>query len=142
LSTSIDLSQLASGVIEHFTGKLAEPEAVARAVTQVFADIEQHTARMVGDDGYQALKLRALYLTRSAFQSDPTFSPIELTHLPEQSWSATVEQLGEQVACRYAAALLAQLLGLLARFIGEDLTVRMVRRTWAQLDVSAFTPIT
>jgi hypothetical protein len=142
LSTSIDLSQLASGVIEHFTGKLAEPEVVARALTQVFADIGQHTARMVGDDGYQALKLRALYLTRTDLKSDPTFSPIELTHLPEQSWSAAVEQLGEQVACRYAAALLGRLLGLLGTFIGEGLTVRLVRRTWAQIDVSAFTPTT
>jgi hypothetical protein len=139
LTTPIDHSLLASGIIEHFAGKLAEPVAVARALTQIFKELERHSATMVGDTGYRALEQRALYLTRIVAKKDPSLSSIELTRLPDPNWTETVEQLGEQKARRYAAALLAQLLGLLVSFIGEDLTVRLVRRTWTELDVSALT---
>jgi hypothetical protein len=120
---------------------LDEPAVVADALTTAFLRFEQQTARMVGEAGYHALKQRALYLTRSDLKSHPALTSIDLTPLLDQSWDLAVLQLGKLAACQCASALLAQVLGLLNSFIGEDLTVRIVRRAWTELDLTALVPL-
>lgn len=134
MSTSRDLGQLACGVIEHFTKEINEPAGVAAELTSAFARFEQQTVSMVGGQGYDALKQRALYLTRSDLKIDPALSSIDLMLLLDQSWDLTVQQVGKLAACQCAAALLGQVFRLLSSFICEDLTVRIVRRTWTELD--------
>jgi hypothetical protein len=137
VSTPIDFEQLARGIIEHFTKALAEPASVGDALTTAFARFEQQTASMVGEAGYQGLKARALYLTLSDLKKDPALSSLDLSPPPVQSWTLTVEQLGKLTACKYAAVLLGRIFGLLGSFIGDVLTVRLVNRTWTELDLTA-----
>jgi hypothetical protein len=141
LSTPIELGQLARGIIEHFTKELDEPASVGDALTTVFARFEQHTAIIVGEAGYQGLKERALYLTRVNLKKDSALSSIDLSRLLDQGWTVTVEQRGKLAACQYASVLLGQVFALLGNFIGDVLTVRLVSRTWTELDLAALVPL-
>jgi len=88
-------------------------------------------ATLMGSTGFRALLLRALARAEAevpslrAVQVDANgslagFDKLEMQAVPDEFAMARV-------------VLVAQLLGLLAAFIGEDLTVRIVRDVWPQL---------
>jgi hypothetical protein len=141
LSTPTELAQLARGIIEHVTKDRDGPASVGDALTTAFARFQQHTSTIVGEAGYHGLKERALYLTRSDLKKDPALSSIDLSPVLDQSWTRTVEELGKLAACKYAAVLLGRVFGLLGSFIDEALTVRLISRTWTELDLSALVPL-
>jgi hypothetical protein len=47
---------------------------------------------------------------------------------------AIIEREGPKVVAECAVALFANVISLLCSFIGEDLTFRLVRRVWTDLD--------
>jgi len=89
---------------------------------------------LLGNAGFRALLSRAIavasaevpWLRAIHVKSDGAFAGLEETHA---SLSLDATFVG-------GVALLAQLLGLLVAFIGEDLTLRLVREVWpkASLD--------
>jgi hypothetical protein len=88
-------------------------------------------ATLLGNVGFSALLSRALALAGSevawlrALRVGPSGS---LEGLAEPQALVSPDE-----TIRGAVALVAQLLGLLATFIGEDLTLRLVREVWPKL---------
>ena len=90
--------------------------------------LRPHLATLMGNGGFRALLWRALvlanaevrWLTSVHVKADGTFEGLE-----EIATQVDPEQLADG-----GVVLLAQLLGLLVAFIGEKLTVRLVREVW------------
>ena len=91
-------------------------------------------ATLMGSAGFHALLLRALALAGTEVpwlhavrvNGDGTLKGLEELHA----------QLDPDEYLEGRVVLLAQLLGLLAAFIGENLTLRLVRDVWPKLSVS------
>ena len=91
-------------------------------------------ATLMGDGGFRALLWRALVLANTdvrwlssvQVKPDGSFEGVE-----ELETKIDPEQLVEG-----GVVLVGQLLGLLVAFIGEKLTVRLVRDTWPQIPIN------
>jgi hypothetical protein len=90
--------------------------------------------RFAGADGFTSLLRRALALARAEVPS-----LVAVNVKPDCSMEGLVELASDSTsgATDAAAALTAHLLGLLETFIGEPLTLRLVREGWpdASLDL-------
>jgi hypothetical protein len=60
--------------------------------------------------------------------------------VPMEGWNALVLQLGKGPSVACAAVMLDQVLGLLSDFIGEELTIRLVRRSWTEIEAVTKVP--
>jgi len=126
-----DLARLLLAVEAHRSG---HPEGEAHAAQSAFELLGLHLSKLVGVAGLQALLVRALamakpeasWLAAVRVQGDATL----------EGFSETAQQQSAEAIAEGSAALLAQLLGLLVTFIGEALTLRLVRGAWpeAQLE--------
>jgi hypothetical protein len=109
-------------------------EAKTLEAFQVFDKLRPHLATLMGNGGFRALLSRALALANA-----------------EISWLSAVNvkadgsleglkelrgQLDPAAFFESSVVLLAQLLGLLVAFIGEDLTVRLVREVWPKVSLN------
>jgi hypothetical protein len=83
---------------------------------------------LAGSAGFQALLSRALVLARA---EAPLLAEVEIKADGTLQYSAELEaKLASDEAGRAAAAVLGQLMGLLATFIGEGLTLRLAHDVW------------
>jgi hypothetical protein len=105
-------------------------EREAHATLSTVAKLRWHLTKLVGLAGFQALLARALALARP--EAD-WLEPVRVTA------DAVLEGFHEAAQCQSAetvaegsTALLAQLLGLLVTFIGQALTLRLVREVWPE----------
>ena len=96
--------------------------------------LRPHLATLMGDAGYRALLSRALassevpWLHGVYVKADGSLEGLEDLHVqlaPDDFFEARV-------------VLLAQLLGSLAAFIGEDVTLRLVREVWPNIPMDDF----
>ena len=108
------------------SSRLENPGAFA-----VCEKLRPHLARLMGTAGFRALLSRALTLATARVSS------LSAIQVKADSTLERLEELRPQLSPEEIAegsvALLAQLLGLLVAFIGEKLTVRLVREVWPQL---------
>ena len=110
----------------------AKADRVGRAINEAFRRLECEMAAMVGDVGAHALFVRALHLTaKEGVDADLPTAVAE--GAPPGGWAALAERSGTQEACAAATLLFCNVLELLASFIGEDLTFRLVRRAFEDL---------
>ena len=90
-----------------------------------------HLATLLGDLGFRALLSRALALANA----DVPW--LRAVHVNAEGSFEGLDALDTQVEpdeiFEGCVVLLAQLLGLLVAFIGEDLTLRLVREVWPKL---------
>lgn len=93
---------------------------------RVFERLRVALARFAGSDGFASLVRRALALARA---DEPALRQVSSTA------NGSLEGL-EQNAGDAVIAIVAHFLGLLVTFIGEPLTLRLVRDAWpdAKLD--------
>jgi hypothetical protein len=105
----------------------ADPVGAAESACRKLSEC---VARLVTVVAFQALLARALHLARAEF---PSLAGVR----PGPSPDACLEGLSERLegveparATEALAAVLANLLGLLATFIGDDITLRVVRDAW------------
>ena len=95
---------------------------------RVYEKLRRPLCALAGVAGFQSLASRALTLARAEV---PSLSAVQVTAdgsiqgLGELSPQSDTDHVGEGVAI-----LIAQLLGLLRTFIGEALTLRLVRDLW------------
>jgi hypothetical protein len=93
--------------------------------------LRPHLATLVGKAGYRALLLRAVALASAEVpwlrgiqvKADGSFEGLEELHA----------KLAPEEFNKGRSVLLAHLLGLLVAFIGENLTVRLVREIWPKV---------
>ena len=109
------------------------PHANVHEAVRVCEKLRISLTRFAGSDGFTALLQRALALARAEVPSLET-----VTLKPDGSLEG-LEKLAADAAnsgAQAAIALIAHLLGLLETFIGERLTLRLVREAWPDESLS------
>ena len=94
----------------------------------VTGKLRPHLATLMGNAGYRALLMRALALATAEvawLRAVRVAADGTLEGLVEPDPPVSPEEI-----LKGSVALLAQLLGLLVAFIGESLTLRLVREVW------------
>jgi hypothetical protein len=106
---------------------------VSAAVEATLRRLHGQLSRLVGPVGLLALLMRAVHLAKKDF---PWVAELEFrvgSEVAVVGLGACVEREGSQVVLAGCGRVLAHLLGLLCTFIGEDLTLRLLRREWPEL---------
>ena len=104
------------------------PESVSRAAERACERLALHFARLVGDTGVRAILARSLTTTRAAY---PWLATARATTNPP--WTILHDAMSRRPADESIAAfavLFSTFAGLLGRFIGDDLTTRLLREAW------------
>jgi hypothetical protein len=124
------LRQLALRALAERKGSTAGAGALAAAAQRAYEDLARVSAPLIGDVGVNALTGRTLYLAQRQYPW------LVHTREPEQ-WNGPFEQIvfclerqDPAVATEAAGAVLSTLAGLLVTFIGEPLTVQLLRKAW------------
>lgn len=106
----------------------------APATFPVCEKLRPHLANLMGNTGFRALLLRALARAEAdvpSLRAMQVKADGSLAGLDKLEVQASPEELAEG-----SVVLVAQLLGLLVAFIGETLTLRLVREVWPKLSVN------
>jgi hypothetical protein len=104
----------------------SSPQADSRELTLVFEKLRISVTQFIGADGFTALMRRALVLARREL---PSLETAKVT--PE----GRLQGIGEHATdaktdSESAIAITAHVLALLVAFIGEPLTLRLMRDVW------------
>ena len=123
------MRDFARHLIAHEASERKKAGLPESAAFHVCDHLQPHLATLMGNAGYRALLVRALLL---ATDNVPWLRAVQVK--PNGSLEA-LDDLGAQLAPEEFAegqvALLAQLMGMLVAFIGDDLTLRLVRDVWS-----------
>jgi hypothetical protein len=126
-SESRDLAQRLLSY-EAFAGE--NSELAESAAFRVCAKLRQPLITLAGVAGFRSLLFRALTLARA---EAPSLSVVEVaTDGSLKGLDELASQTDKELAKDGGAILIAQLLGLLLRFIGEGLTLRLVKDVWPE----------
>jgi hypothetical protein len=110
-------------------------ETKVPAAFLVCEKLRPHLARLMGKVGFRELLSRALALANAEVPW------LRAVHVKADGSFEGLDELGAQVdpdeIFEGRVVLLAQLLGLLVTFIGEDLTLRLVREVWPKLSLNS-----
>ena len=99
----------------------------AHQAARVFEKLRTSLTRFAGADSFTALLRRALVLARAGF---PSLQNVKVTADGRLEGFEAVGAAADNFTIEAATAITAHLLGLLATFIGEPLTLRLVREAW------------
>jgi hypothetical protein len=110
-------------------------EAMQGSCGELFVVLE--TA--MGPAGLQALIGRAIQITARDYPWLTAVKPGTAADCPLSGLTEAAEKVGVDEAMEGYASLLASVVSLLIRFIGEDLTLRFVRHAWPKVSVSKLT---
>ena len=128
------MRDFAERLIGHETRKNKSSETKTPAACRVAEKLRPHLATLMGNVGFRALLSRALALANAEVPW------LRAVHVRADGSLEGLDELGAQVdpdeIFEGCVALLAQLLGLLVAFIGEDLTLRLVREVWPKLSLN------
>ena len=124
------MQDLAGWLLAHEAAQVnpSEPTAQAAACIRVCEKLRRPLSTLSGVAGYRALIGRALALAKAEV---PSLGPVRVKEdgsLEAPGWDETPRDMDETL--NGGAALVAQLLGLLVTFLGEALTMRLVRDVW------------
>src|SRR5450759_419446 len=126
-----DLSQC---LIAYETRGNKSSETKSPAACLVGEKLRPHLAALLGNVGFRALLSRALALANT----DVPW--LRAVHVKADGSFEGLGELATQVdpdeIFEGCVVLLAQLLGLLVAFIGENLTLRLVREVWPKLSLN------
>jgi len=101
------------------------PEAIAAAAERLGTQLRRGLGRWIGTDGYYTLLERAAAATREAH---PTLNPVSYFRDGAPVTLAAVQAHGPKAVVDGLVALLAALIELLGRIIGDDLARRLVEQ--------------
>ncbi len=130
--------ELARRLLIHEAGEGQDQETSMGAAERILDKLRLHLSKRIGQEGFRTLLARALTLTTVRF---PHLGAIRvgtdgsLIGLPEVAGSGSQETPNNVIQEDFvegAIALVSQLLGLLATFIGEDITLRILTAVWPE----------
>ena len=114
------------------TGQPAEAKPFA--AFNVCAQLRPHLTTLMGSAGFRALLSRALALASAEV---PWLRALHVSADGSFNGLAELEaRIASEKFAEDSIILPAQLLGLLAAFIGEDLTLRLVREVWPEASLN------
>jgi hypothetical protein len=128
------MRNFAQRLVAHEMNGDRSSEAKARAAFHVSEKLRPHLATLMGNGGFRALNSRALALAKAEVpvmhglqvKADGALEGLEELHA----------QLDSGKFFESGVVLLAQLLGLLVAFIGEDLTLRLAGEIWPKVSLN------
>jgi hypothetical protein len=130
------MRDFAGRLIAYETRDNKSSETKTPAACLVSEKLRPHLATLMGNVGFRALLSRALALANTGvpwLRAVQVKADGSLEGLDELTTQVHPDEIFE--GC---VVLLAQLLGLLAAFIGENLTLRIVREVWPKLSLNDF----
>ena len=120
------LQTVSSTVVRSRAGTGADSEAFVRAARSAHDDLAGVLVPLIGELGLKALSARALHLTKHDYPLETVSGEGELS----EGLGEWLEQLDAARVPDAAPAMLATLGGLLTTFIGDGLTLRLLRKAW------------
>jgi hypothetical protein len=128
------MRDFAERLIAYETRENKSSETKTRAAFLVGEKLRPQLAALMGNVGFYALISRALALANAEVPW------LRAGHVKADGSFEGLDELGAQVdpdeIFKGRVVLLAQLLGLLVAFIGENLTLRLVREVWPKLSLN------
>lgn len=128
--------ELAGCLIAFETQKLTFPDTSVSGAFRVCERLRPHLATYMGSAGFRALLSRALALAGAEVPW------LRLVQVKADGSLGGLERLETQVDPKELTegglVLVAQVLALLMAFVGEDLTLQLVREVWLQLPAADF----
>ena len=124
------LQPLALKLLATRAGPDAGADAVATAARSAYDDLARVSVPLIGETGLNTLAGRAFHLARLMH---PCLVQPHASPKPEDSFAPLATCLRQQppiVALDAAAAVFAILAALLVAFIGEALTLQLLRQAW------------
>ena len=122
--------ELARWLLAHEMEDRPHPRTPLEAAQRVTTKLSAGMTQLVSSDGYRALLRRALYLARAEY-------PV-LEGVGVGTSDVYLEGLRATGAGHDAlVAFLAHVIALLARFIGDDLTEKLIRQRWPAAPLGA-----
>jgi hypothetical protein len=111
-----------------YAGDEATAEGLAAASERLFSELGTRLARWVGAEGFRVLWGRALTLAQVGHPA--------LGNLPNSEWGvqavvSAVQAHGARQVATGVVSVIATLIDLLGRIIGEEMAVRLVEQTGA-----------
>jgi hypothetical protein len=137
LSQGTVRADLASWLVAKEIGGEADSGGHAAAAERACQKLSAGLSRTVSTTGSQALVSRALHLARAEF---PFLEGVTAGLAPGRCYEGLIESTRDVEAAEVATglvAVLARLLDLLVKYIGEKLTLRMVWEVWPDLPLLA-----
>lgn len=126
------IRDLARQILERQIEKHNAPLELVAAIEESFQHLHKNLFNLLGHAGFHALMTRAAHLTKLELGSNWT-EDITIPFEPVITWmglAETIEREGAAQVKGAAVALLANVIGLLCIFIGEDLTLLFIHRIW------------
>lgn len=106
----------------------AAPREMAAAAEQGCARLRAVLTRWIGSEGYRALVDRALAQTRA---EHPAIEGLQLEGEDVEGFAVAIGVHSAAEVREGILALVARLIDLLSRLIGEDMATRLVEQAWA-----------
>jgi hypothetical protein len=126
------MRHVAARLIAYEAKENKSPRAKSKADFAVIAKMRLQLTVLMGNGGFRALLSRALALTNAEV---PGLRAVQLKVDGSFEWPESMEKTdadSESIA-QGKVILLAQLLGLLVAFIGENLTLQLLHEVWPKL---------
>jgi hypothetical protein len=128
-----EMRDLAHRLLTYEAGSGKTSESKEATTLRVYEKLRQSLGVFAGSAGFQSLASRALALARS---EAPSLSAARVTAdgslhgLGESGLQIDKDRAGEYPAGEGGTILIARLLGLLLTFLGEALTLSLLRNAW------------
>jgi len=128
LPENADLRPVAMSVLTRRAGSSADAAVVAAAARRAYDDLAGVVVPLIGQVGVDALTARASHLAQRQYswgQTEEKQGAGPFGHV-----GLWLERQDSAVATEAAAEVLSTLGGLLVTFIGQPLTMRLLRKAW------------
>ncbi|HVT04093.1 MAG TPA: hypothetical protein VHL58_12050 [Thermoanaerobaculia bacterium] len=122
------LRPVALSVLTRRAGSGADAAAVASTAGRAYEDLAGVLVPLIGQVGFDAVTTRALHLAQREYPSAPAGGTEQAGAFTQVSF--WLKQQDGALAMDAAATMLSTLGALLVTFIGEPLTMRLLRKGW------------
>ena len=137
-ASAADVASAAGALADALADASADASAGVDVATQVVDELRLRLIKLAGIDGFRSLLARALVMARKEAPSlcdvqvrdDGTLQGFDVEHL---------HQANAETSAEAGAILVAHLLDLLITFIGESLTLQLVRDAWIDASLNGTT---
>jgi hypothetical protein len=127
------MREVAARLIAEETAKNKASGSNPSAAFHVCEKLRPHLATLMGKAGFRAILARALVVTSAEI---PWLKEVQVNvEGAMEGWDKPAAGVTTKESTESSVLLIAQLLGLLAAFIGSNLTLGLVRDVWPKLTI-------